>query len=372
MSEPVGQPSIPPRKGFRWALYLPYLVLLLLALGISGFWFVARDRVDAAVDAWMTREAGHGREWTCPDRTLTGFPMRFEIACKQPTFVGEADGKRIQGEMAGFRAVAQIYDPNLVILDFTGPVTIREAGQGDALRLAWQGFSMSVRRTSDSFSRLSLFMKKPVLAALSGQGGDAMLGSAEAWEVHIRPDPNAGDRDDMWDVVSQLVKANAPASDALFGEPGALNIELQATVNNAQLLAFGATPARIDAWRDAGGRVKVVLLKLTRGDKIIDARGSLGVDNLRRLVGQLDVRAAGVSELLARITGRRGGVGGLLAGGLAMLGGGQRGAVNAEQGGAANGNQPVAPALTSLPPLVFANGQLMVGPFPVMRLPSLY
>jgi len=365
------QPVSPaPRRVARWALYLPYILLLVLAAGVSAFWFIARDRVDDAVDAWLTTEAGRGRQWTCPDRALSGFPLRFEISCTRPTFDGQlGDGRRVQGEMASFRAVAQIYDPNLVVLDFTGPVTVREEGRPETLRLGWEGFSLSVRRTANAFSRLSAYMKKPVLAALDSNGGETLLGRAEAWEAHVRPDPAAaaGDRE-MWDVASQLVKATSPVADALLGNPAPANVELQAGLDHAGVFVKGAGPAQIDAWRAAGGRLKVALLKLTRGDQIIEARGELGVDDLRRLSGQLDVKAAGVSELLARLTGRRGGMGGLLAGGLAMLGGGQ----GAQRQGDAADGQPPAPPLTPMPPLVFAEGRLMIGPFPVMRLPPLY
>jgi len=369
VSKQSGQPPASPRKAARWALYLPYVLLLLVAVGVSAFWFIARDRVNDAVDAWLTTEAGRGRQWTCPERTLSGFPLRFEISCTRPTFDGQlGDGRRVQGEMAGFTAVAQIYDPNLVVLDFRGPVTVREQGRPDGVRLAWEGFSLSVRRTANAFSRLSAYMKKPVLAAVDGQGGEALIGRADAWEAHVRPDPAAPNGDDMWDVASQLVKASVPAADALLGNQSPMTVELQAGLNRAGLFAKGAGPAQIDAWRAAGGRLKVALLKLTRGDQIVEARGELGVDDLRRLSGQLDVKAAGVSELLARLTGRRGGMGGLLAGGLAMLGGGQ----GAQQQGGAAGGQPSGPALTQMPPLVFADGRLMIGPFPVMRLQPLY
>lgn len=364
MSEQSGQPPAGPRKAARWALYLPYVLLLLVVVGVSAFWFIARGRVNDAVDAWLTTEAGQGRQWTCPERALSGFPLRFEISCTRPTFDGQlGDGRRVQGEMGGFTAVAQIYDPNLVVLDFRGPVTVREQGRPDGLRLGWEGFSLSVRRTATAFSRLSVYMKKPVLAAIDGQGGEAVIGRAGAWEAHVRPDPAAPNGDDMWDVASQLVKAAIPATDAWLGNQTPTTVELQAGLNRAGLFAKGAGPEQIDAWRAAGGRLNVALLKLTRGDQIVEARGELGVDDLRRLSGQLDVRAAGVSELLARFTGQRGAVGGLLAGGLAMLGG--------QRGDAADG-QPSGPALTQMPPLVFANGRLMVGPFPVMRLQPLY
>lgn len=371
-AEPANPPGSRKRRS-RLGLFLPYILLLLIAIGIGIFWFVARDRVETAMDDWMAREATQGRQWSCPERAITGFPLRFEISCNRPTFTGVVDGQRISGEMAGLQAVAQIYDPNLAALNFIGPVTVRRGDGGETLRVGWTGLSMSVRRTSEAFSRLSVMMKRPVITVIDAAGGEQVLGQAEAWEMHLRPDPSAPAAEDLWDVASHLSRATSPVIDAFFGNQDSLTVEFQGGVNHALLFRRGAGPAQLDAWRDAGGQLRVALLKLTRGAQVIEARGKLGVDSQRRPAGQLEVQAAGVSELLARITGRRSGVvGGLLAGGLAMLGSQNRSGADAAQGPQTGPDGQTGPRLMALPPLVLANGQLMVGPFPVLRLPPLY
>ena len=56
-------------------LYAPYGVLLLLAVAWTIGWFYMRHRVTAGLDAWLASEARRGREWTCPDRAVGGYPF---------------------------------------------------------------------------------------------------------------------------------------------------------------------------------------------------------------------------------------------------------------------------------------------------------
>ena len=115
------------RRRRRWGLYLPYIVLLVLAAGWSGFWFVARDRAAATLDRVLAREAERGRVWTCPNRTIAGFPFRFELTCELPTFAGNTLRGPIEGRVTRLLALAQIYDPDLVIIRLEGPLTLRAA-----------------------------------------------------------------------------------------------------------------------------------------------------------------------------------------------------------------------------------------------------
>ncbi|MFC3267057.1 DUF2125 domain-containing protein [Camelimonas abortus] len=313
MSKTEASPPAPARRRSRFWLYFPYVVLLVLGAGLSAFWFIARDRVEAAVDGWLAHEAREGREWSCPNRVISGFPTRFEVRCERPAFAGVVDGARVSGEMGGFLAVARIYDPNLVGFNFTGPLVVRDGDSGLAARVDWRGFSMSVRRTADSFSRASASVLKPVVDLLGPDGAETRVGEARAWEAHLRPDPSASASDDMWDVAAQLADASLPALNGFFGDSRPLTVEFQGTVSHARLLRSGLGPQALDRWRDAGGAIGVKLLKLARGDQVVEARGQLGLDGERRPAGRLTVQAAGVGPLLQRVLA---GAGGGLAAGL--------------------------------------------------------
>src|SRR4051812_35982321 len=65
----------------RLGLFLPFILLLVVAvLGTAG-WFYIRDRATREIDGWLGREAAAGRSWTCADRAITGYPFRLELRC---------------------------------------------------------------------------------------------------------------------------------------------------------------------------------------------------------------------------------------------------------------------------------------------------
>ena len=56
-------------------------MLLLVAVAWTVGWFLIRNRVGEALDSWLAAEARNGRQWTCRDRTIVGYPFRIEIVC---------------------------------------------------------------------------------------------------------------------------------------------------------------------------------------------------------------------------------------------------------------------------------------------------
>ncbi len=68
------------RRSRFWP-YTPFVLLLLLAIAWSIAWVVIRNRTAEALDGWIAAEARAGREWTCGDRSIVGYPFRIEVVC---------------------------------------------------------------------------------------------------------------------------------------------------------------------------------------------------------------------------------------------------------------------------------------------------
>ncbi|HPE48032.1 MAG: DUF2125 domain-containing protein [Hyphomonas sp.] len=85
------------KKPSRFWLYFPFLLLLLAAGAWTGWWFYARDRVDAAVDRWIAEQTAAGAEVSYASRTLSGFPFRYDLVFGKPDIRG-ADGVQWQGD----------------------------------------------------------------------------------------------------------------------------------------------------------------------------------------------------------------------------------------------------------------------------------
>src|SRR6478672_8972301 len=125
------------RRASRLRIFLPTLVLLVLFGALAGFWAFATWRAGAEMDSWLEREARLGRQWTCPNRQIGGFPFRIEVICDKPTFSGRGAGRELTGGMRRVMAVAQLQAPSHVIMEADGPLTMASA-EGDRLQLEWE------------------------------------------------------------------------------------------------------------------------------------------------------------------------------------------------------------------------------------------
>src|SRR4051812_36598955 len=73
--------AIAPRKQKLWRLFLMPAIVLVAAIAWSGFWWYGASKVGESVDAWRAREAKSGRVYDCAQRSVAGFPFRFEVSC---------------------------------------------------------------------------------------------------------------------------------------------------------------------------------------------------------------------------------------------------------------------------------------------------
>ncbi|MDJ1157441.1 DUF2125 domain-containing protein [Chelatococcus sp. SYSU_G07232] len=355
------------RRHSRWGLFLPFILLVLIAAGWSAFWFVARERTTAALDQWVAREAEHGRRWTCPARTVGGFPFRFELTCDNPSFSGTTAQGPVEGSLKRFLAVAQVYRPNHVIAEAEGPLVVRAVGDGRSLELNWRSLDASIILPGGRLERASLVIEAPALRATLAADNDALVSFASRLEAHLRRDPARPEGDKAYDVAVSLNQAVVPPLDDFLGSSEAADLDARAVVTQAE--AFGVRPRaeELEAWRLAGGRLELSSVTLVKGATRIEARGTLGLDEQHRPSGQVDAAVAGLDGLLARFGIKvRGDLSGLITGGLERLAGRQPAPL------AGDGAVKAGPKLTSLPPVRIDNGRITVGPFPVGRVGPLY
>lgn len=278
----------------RFRIVLPTLGLALLAVGWSIFWFVASHSVGQAIADWYAREREAQRVWACPNQSIHGYPFRIVLDCSNPTFSGLFGGEPAEGSLAGFKAVAQIYQPNNILVDAESPLVVRLTGQGREGTLAWSDLRLGIRSSPTAFQRASAVLDNPVLT-LSGAGS---LQARKA-EAHIRRSPPA-EQERGYDVAVTLAGFKPPALPP-FVNGGEVDLELLASASQGEaLIAAGPIPRKLEAWRQAGGRLSVTSLKLAQGGVKIDARADLGLDEAHRLTGSIDIDKAGLQALVAR------------------------------------------------------------------------
>jgi hypothetical protein len=256
------------RRPSRIGLYAPFIVLALLAVGWSVAWFVIRGRVVAGLDGWMAAEAEAGRRWTCPDRSVAGFPFRIEIRC--PTLGLQRPD--VAATLGPLLVVAQVYRPGHIIAETPGP-------------------DLPARRI----------------------------------EAHLRPDPG---NPRTADVALQAAGATIPGLDAAIGGTEPADLDIVATVTQAYDLPARPLPGELERWRVAGGDVTFARIDLAKGPRRIRATGTLAIDEAHRPVARLDAAATGIEGLLGRVVGDKA-AGGLLG---VLLGAAARPAASADAG----------------------------------------
>lgn len=337
----------------RFWLYTPFVLLLLVAIAWSAAWFAIRNRTGEALDAWLAAEARGGRQWTCQDRSIGGYPFRVEIVCDSLTLQQGA----VTASFGRAEAVAQVYQPRRVITEIEGPLHLTDGSV--TVQGTWDLLQSSINVAQSGLRRFSLVAEAPKVT-VTGLAPGEIAASGRHLELHLRPNPSRA-QEQAFDAALSVAQARVPALDNLTGGSEPADLDADVTVTQAEGFRGRPIVEELERWRMAGGELDILMLSVAQGPRRIEAKGELRLDEQHRPTGQLNVAAAGLDGLLGNAMGGR--TGGALLG--ALLGQGPR---------AAAGQGNARPPLTPLPPLRLENGFLALGPFviPNFKIQPLY
>lgn len=340
------------RRPGRFWLFAPYIFLLLLAVAWSIVWFVVRGQTVASLDAWVERERAESRVWSCPDRSVAGYPFRVEVVCPALSLAGTGFELAL-GRVSG---LTQIYQRRLIIAEAAGP--LRLTSGGIAVEGSWSLLQASLRTQQDALERLSVAIDNPTFS-VAGLRPEPVAFAARHLEAHLRPHLEPSPARPAYDTnlaFKEGTLRNGP--DIGLREPAEVDIVAKVTgvVDPTLPPAEGA-----EAWRRDEGRVELGRVRLVAGATRLEGTGELFLDEEHRPAGRLEFSGAGIEEPLQALLGPRGA---LLGGVLGALGGKPQ--TSAARPGAAN--------LKPLPTVRLESGRVYVGPLPLpsVRLAPLY
>jgi hypothetical protein len=350
------------RRRSRFWLFAPTLLLALVAAAWTTAWFVIRDQTGRALDAWFAREAALGRHWSCPNRTVGGFPFRIEAECDSLS-LQRPDFRVTLGAVS---SVAQVYRPRHIITYVSGPL---HATDGHITVTGnWQRLEASIRTAAEGLQRASLAIAAPAFTIKGITPNELGIGARHV-ETHVRPNPERGSSEGAYDWNLQIARARIPPLDDLVGDPEPADLDLQLTATQVRDAAARPWPEELERWRQAGGRIETARLSLVKGTRAIEAKGEIGLDEAHRLQGRIEASASGLDTLLAKIFGAPSGLAGV------FFGGGTRQSPATAPAPPPAAQPPAAkPALKPVPPVRLEGGRVRVGPvsIPGIRLPPLY
>jgi hypothetical protein len=246
------------------------------------------------MDDWVRHEHEAGRDWTCADRKIGGYPFRIELECGALALTSQ-DGPVSDIHAGRVLAVWQIYQTNLIIVEFDRAMSI--------------GFRSGAQRELKTKSlRMSLHFdgsNLPDRLALVGEGVDMPdVFSSDSSEIHlVRGDDESAPNDLRLYVEMQNTLIDGLKHD----DAKPMTIMADARASDGAVFYGHGAGSLLDRWRDAGGKLYINGVKLTRGEGELQMKGTLALDDTHRLSGRVELKANGFSDLLDAIGLKTGG-----------------------------------------------------------------
>jgi hypothetical protein len=296
--------TLAPRRRPLWRLFFMPVLLLIAAAAWSAFWFYSASKVDETADAWRAREARSGRIYDCASRSVAGYPFRLEVRCDGASvaLVSQTAGQAatqtpITAKLGEILVVSQIYDPKLLIAEFTAPATI--AGPGQPSMIAnWSKARSSVAGLPGVPQRVSLVFDDPSLDR-TDVSPQMPLARAKHIELHGRlVDGSAVDHPNI-ETVLRIEQGSIQEVHPLLAEP--FDAEVRTILTGLKDFSPKPWPQRFREIQAAGGHVEIVQSRVQQGELIAVASGSLGLNAEGRLDGELQMTVAGLDKVIAAL-----------------------------------------------------------------------
>jgi hypothetical protein len=361
-----------------WPVFVPLGIVVTLAILWTGLWYFAAAAAETTVNGWREREAKVGRIYTCDRQTIGGFPFRIEVRCADPAIELRRDDPPLALKASDLVVVSQVYQPTLLISEFSGPMTIAEPGRPPSYIANWTLGQSSVRGTPAAPERVSIVVDRPTVDRVGAAPANVL--KANRIEVHGRMAEGSATGDPVIELALRLFAATAPELHSFMTQP--VDADVVAALRGLADFSPKPWPVRFKELQARGGRIELTRARVQQGDAIAVGAGALSLTARGGLDGQIQVTIVGLETVVRSLDLDRamaqGSVGSAInALDRLMPGLGQIARQNAGPGiiaGLRAMGQATTlegkPAITL--PLRFADGQILLGPFPVGRVPLLF
>jgi hypothetical protein len=291
-----------PRRRPLWRLFIMPVLLLIAAAAWSAFWFYSASRVDVIADAWRAREAQSGRVYDCAKRSVAGYPFRLEVRCDgaRVSLVSQTAGQGaaqmpITAKLGQILVVAQVYDPKLLIAEFTAPATISDPNNSSSMIVNWRTARSSIVGLPGVPQRISLVFDDPALDRVKGSLQTPLL-RAKHIELHGRIAEGAPSDHPVIETVLRVAGGSLQEVHPLLAQP--FDAEVNAKLSGLKDFAPKPWPERFRELQAAGGHAEIVQSRIQQGNLIAVATGTLGLTPEGRLDGELQMTVAGIEQVI--------------------------------------------------------------------------
>jgi hypothetical protein len=292
--------SYHPELGSRrrtWPIAIPFAIVVLLAAAWSGAWYYAVNKAETAVAAWRAREASRGRIYDCASQSTGGYPFRIEVRCTEPTADLRGTRPPLTLKARDLLVAAQVYQPTLLIGEFTGPLSVGEVGKPPSVIVNWSLAQTSLRGTPSAPQRVSVVLDNASLDRIGAT--QEPIARAGHIELHGRAAGATPQGGPIVDLALRLVAASAANLHPAAAQP--FDAEAAAVLRGLKDLAPKPWPERLRELQAAGGEIEIVSARLRQGDTTLVGSGALSLASSGHLNGQLQVTVAGIEALVQKL-----------------------------------------------------------------------
>lgn len=336
-------------------VFVPTLIVVVLAAAWTVFWFHAASVARATLAGWQAREEQSGRSFRCGSQSFGGYPFRIEMRCTNAAADLQKASPPLQIRVGNFLAVAQVYQPTLLIVEFGAPLTVTQPGSSVTVAGEWTLAQASLRGLPTSPERVSAAIDNLRLSRPDAAG--AVLFGVRHVELHARLDPASRPDHPVVDLAARIEQGTAPSAGPPFDQP--LDVEIAAVLEGLPDLEPKPAAQLLRELQQKGGVLQVVNAHVARAGMLATGTGTLGLSPQGRLDGAIDVTISGLDSNLLEglVPSLKGGNASLLGAGLLAL----LGKPTELEG---------RPAVVM--PLRFTDGAVALGPVPLGRIGPLY
>jgi hypothetical protein len=288
----------------HWRLFMMPILLLVAAAAWSGFWFYAASQAEVKADAWRAQEAKSGRVYDCARRTVAGFPFRLEVRCASAsvslvsqTAAQAATQTPVTAKLSEILVVAQVYDPKLLIAEFSAPATVFDS-QGASMVVNWSKARASVVGLPAIPQRASIVFDGALVDRVD-TSVQVPLARAKHIELHGRLAEGTALEHPVIETVLRVEAGSVQDVHPLLTQP--FDAEVRAMLSGLKNLAPKPWPERFRELQAAGGHVEIVQSRIQQGDLIAVAAGTLGLSAQGNLDGELQMTVAGLDKVIAAL-----------------------------------------------------------------------
>lgn len=255
----------------------------------SAAWLVLAGVVKQQVEALALTDGVTEPNLSCGTLDVGGFPFRFDVDCETARIVSGD----IVVDVPGIRASVRVYAPFHVLASAKGPLQLSDNFTGTRNGVAWSTLEASIRLDNWRIARASVSGKDLVWS--DTLFGDAVIAQSPLTEIHLFDIPEQYDHERHLAALALYARADTLAWPGLTLTDTNAEVQLELSGLPDDVRNWG-DPMLLRAMQQAGGALKIVAIRATDADSVLDAEGQLGLDPQGMVDGQIAITSTGVAE----------------------------------------------------------------------------